>query len=237
MVNRLWQHHFGVGIVATPSDFGVMGDAADASANCSTGWRRSSWRAVGASKHMHRLMVLSAAYCQDSRVDPDDARCAKALEVDRDNHLLWHARRRRLEGEETARRDAGRLRRIEPAHVRRQRPAEAARPDQQLRLDARRAAGGPEPPVGLRLRQAEHALSAVRRLRPARHAQQLRPPGRHDDGAAGAVLLNGEFTLERARRLGADLAKQYPPTTPAWRRKRIGSPGAGRRPTTRLRWR
>src|SRR5262249_21345326 len=50
-------------------------------------------------KHMHRLMVLSSAYCQDSTVDLTDAAQARAHKVDPDNHLLWHARRQRLEGE------------------------------------------------------------------------------------------------------------------------------------------
>src|SRR5262249_58472484 len=50
-------------------------------------------------KHLHRLMVTSAAYCQSSAVDPRDAAHAGALAADRDNKLLWHARRRRLEGE------------------------------------------------------------------------------------------------------------------------------------------
>jgi hypothetical protein len=48
---------------------------------------------------MHRLMVTSAAYRQSSRVELDSPLHAKALELDGANRLLWHARRRRLEGE------------------------------------------------------------------------------------------------------------------------------------------
>jgi hypothetical protein len=98
MVNRLWQHHFGVGIVASSNDFGAQGDAP-------THPELLDWLAVEfvengwSLKHMHRLMVLSSAYCQDSRVDPKEERHAKALAADKDDHLLWHARRRRLEGE------------------------------------------------------------------------------------------------------------------------------------------
>ena len=76
MVNRLWQHHFGVGVIATPSDFGVMGDAPTHPELL--GWLAVEFVESGWSlKHMHRLMVLSAAYRQDSRVDPNDPRCAK----------------------------------------------------------------------------------------------------------------------------------------------------------------
>src|SRR5262249_10353739 len=98
LVNRLWQHHFGAGIIATPSDFGTMGDAAThpelldwlAVEFVEKGWRL---------KHLPRLLVMSAASRQDSRVDRDSPAHRRALAVDRDNHLLWHARRRRLEGE------------------------------------------------------------------------------------------------------------------------------------------
>jgi hypothetical protein len=103
MVNRLWQHHFGVGIVATPSDFGSQGDPP-------THPELLDWLAVEfvehgwGLKHLHRLMVTSAAYCQASLVDPHHPDHARALRIDPDNKLLWHARRRRLEGE--AMRDA-----------------------------------------------------------------------------------------------------------------------------------
>lgn len=61
MVNRIWQHHFGKGIVATPNDFGVMGEAPAypelldwlASEFMANGWKQ---------KPLHRLIVLSNAY-------------------------------------------------------------------------------------------------------------------------------------------------------------------------------
>jgi hypothetical protein len=94
MVNRLWQHHFGVGLVATSNDFGMQGDLPThpelldflAVEFMDRGWSL---------KEMHRLMVTSAAYCQDSQVDAANP----ALAADPGNKLLWHARRRRLEGE------------------------------------------------------------------------------------------------------------------------------------------
>jgi hypothetical protein len=94
MANRLWQHHFGVGIVATSSDFGAQGTKP-------THPELLDWLAVELAesgwdlKHLHRLMVTSATYQQDSAVDPKHP----GLAVDRENDLLWHARRRRLEGE------------------------------------------------------------------------------------------------------------------------------------------
>ena len=66
IVNRLWQHHFGRGIVATPSDFGVRGEPPShpelldwlASELVAGGWRL---------KPIHRLMVTSATYRQSSK--------------------------------------------------------------------------------------------------------------------------------------------------------------------------
>ncbi len=98
LVNRLWQHHFGQGIVATPSDFGNQGDPPIHPALLD--WLAVEFVEHGWSlKYLHRLMVTSAAYCQTSLVDPHDAGHARALAADPDNKLLWHARRRRLEGE------------------------------------------------------------------------------------------------------------------------------------------
>ena len=49
MVNRVWQHHFGEGLVRTVGDFGVRGRAADASRSCWSGSPTSSWRGAGGS--------------------------------------------------------------------------------------------------------------------------------------------------------------------------------------------
>jgi hypothetical protein len=98
MVNRSWQHHFGVGIVATPSDFGAQG--APPSHPELLDWLAVEFVESGYDlKHLHRLMVTSATYRQDSAVDPRDPMQGRGLAVDRGNSLLWHANRRRLEGE------------------------------------------------------------------------------------------------------------------------------------------
>jgi hypothetical protein len=90
MVNRLWQHHFGRGLVATPSDFGVQGEAPTHPELLD--WLAREFVARGWSlKEMHRLMVTSAAYRQVSNAKPRPA--------DPENRLLWRQNRRRLEGE------------------------------------------------------------------------------------------------------------------------------------------
>ena len=98
LVNRLWQHHFGRGIVATPNDFGAMGEAPSHPELLdwlTVEFVESGWRM----KAMHRLMVMSATYRQASTIDLDSQQHALALERDPANRLLWHASRRRLEGE------------------------------------------------------------------------------------------------------------------------------------------
>ncbi len=92
IVNRLWQHHFGEGLVATPSDFGKQGDPPSHSELLDYLAReliRGGWRL----KPIHRLIVTSATYRQTSDID-----AAKAG-VDPANRLLWRYNRRRLDGE------------------------------------------------------------------------------------------------------------------------------------------
>ncbi len=94
MVNRLWQHHFGRGIVATPNDFGLRGQAP-------THHELLDWLAMEfvkkdwSIKHMHRLMVLSNTYQQTSRLPSD----SKSRRADPDNRLFRSMTRQRLEGE------------------------------------------------------------------------------------------------------------------------------------------
>jgi hypothetical protein len=92
IVNRLWQHHMGRGIVASPSDFGSQGDRPThpelldwlASQLTGEGWRL---------KPLHKLIMTSAAYMQGSEFNE------RAAAADRDNKLLWRREPRRLEGE------------------------------------------------------------------------------------------------------------------------------------------
>jgi hypothetical protein len=91
-VNRLWQAHFGSGLVETPSDLGFNGgqpshpDLLD--------WLASEFVARKFSlKAMHRLIVTSAAYRQGSRLDPE------AMKKDAGDRLVWRKAPSRLEAE------------------------------------------------------------------------------------------------------------------------------------------
>jgi hypothetical protein len=92
MVNRIWQGHFGTGLVETASDFGRMGlppthpELLDWLA---AEFIRSGW----SMKHLHRLIVLSATYRQQSRIE------ANAQAKDADDRLLWRYPSLRLEAE------------------------------------------------------------------------------------------------------------------------------------------
>ena len=92
LVNRVWQYHFGQGLVETPSDFGVNG--ASPSHPELLDWLASEFIADGWSiKDLHRRILLSETYRQSNAIDPDSQR------IDNDCRLLWRFPSRRLEGE------------------------------------------------------------------------------------------------------------------------------------------
>jgi len=92
MVNRVWRHHFGTGIVDTPGDFGVMGSRPTHPELLD--WLTREFVRTGWSlKHLHRLIVTSSAYRQSSK-DREGARKA-----DPANRLLWRFQPQRLEAE------------------------------------------------------------------------------------------------------------------------------------------
>jgi hypothetical protein len=95
MVNRIWQYHFGRGIVATPNDFGRMGERPTHPELLD--YLANEFVASGYSvKHIHRLILSSNAYRQSSAVPEKSA----GLEKDPDNKLLSRFSRRRLDAEE-----------------------------------------------------------------------------------------------------------------------------------------
>ncbi|MEZ5302398.1 MAG: PSD1 and planctomycete cytochrome C domain-containing protein [Verrucomicrobiales bacterium] len=92
IANRVWQHHFGRGIVATPNDFGLQGEVPThpelldylAAKLIEGGWRL---------KPLHRAIMRSAVYRQSSAPDPGKAA------ADPENRWLWRFEPRRLEAE------------------------------------------------------------------------------------------------------------------------------------------
>jgi hypothetical protein len=98
MMNRVWQHHFGRGIVVTANDFGAMGAAP--THPLLLDWLAAEFVSQGWSlKAMHRLILKSAVYQQSSQVDLQLPAHAHAKKVDADNQYLWHFRRTRLQAE------------------------------------------------------------------------------------------------------------------------------------------
>jgi hypothetical protein len=98
-VNRLWQQHVGRGLVETPSDFGTR--AAPPSHPELLDWLAAELVGSGwSTKHVHRLIVSSAAYRQRSDAARDEATAARASEIDPGNRLLWRMNPRRLSFEE-----------------------------------------------------------------------------------------------------------------------------------------
>jgi hypothetical protein len=94
MVNRLWQHHFGDGLIRTPSDFGKNGDRPvnpELLDYLATQFVEKKWSL----KAMHKLMLVSNAY-QQSTEHPETKKFA---EIDPDNSLLWRMNWQRLEAE------------------------------------------------------------------------------------------------------------------------------------------
>jgi mono/diheme cytochrome c family protein len=90
IVNRVWQYHFGRGLVDTPNDFGKMGQLP-------THPELLDWLAIefrdggGSLKKLHKLIVMSATYRQVS-TGPHSA-------IDQNNAYLWRQNRRKLEAE------------------------------------------------------------------------------------------------------------------------------------------
>ena len=92
MVNRLWQHHFGEGIVGTSNDFGAQGERPThpellewlAAEFVKGGWKL---------KPLHKAMILTAVYQQSNDVMPEN------LKIDPENRFHWHHKPQRLEAE------------------------------------------------------------------------------------------------------------------------------------------
>jgi hypothetical protein len=92
LVNRVWMHHFGSALVATPSDFGLRSDPPthpELLDYLASRFMQGGWSV----KNLHRLIMLSGVYQQSSE---DNAACAK---IDPNNQFYWRMNRQRLEFE------------------------------------------------------------------------------------------------------------------------------------------
>lgn len=94
MVNRIWQSHFGAGLVKTPSDFGARGQTPthpELLDWLATRFMENGWSI----KHMHRLMMNSRVYQLDSKAD----NLSRTTAIDPENELHWRFSRHRLDAE------------------------------------------------------------------------------------------------------------------------------------------
>ena len=93
IVNRIWQYHFGQGIVTTPNDLGRMGQLPTHPELLD--WLAMEFRDQGQSfKQLHRLILLSSTYRQSSSYHDANS------EIDSSNQFLWRMNRRKLSAEE-----------------------------------------------------------------------------------------------------------------------------------------
>ncbi len=105
LVNRVWQNHFGRGLVGTPSNFGLLGERPthpELLDHLAAQFVASGWSI----KQLHREIMLSATYRMESRAESREARgnadaklstLDSRLSTDPDNRLLWRQNRRRLD--------------------------------------------------------------------------------------------------------------------------------------------
>ena len=185
-VNRVWQYHFGTGLVKTVNDFGTKGDRPShpelldwlASSFTSGGWRL---------KPMHRLIVLSHAYRQSDRSSPiHRGRNGRPGEPPA---LAFRSPPAHRRGD--PRRHARRLRPVEPQGRRPERhaagrPRHGPAPLQALAVEGRQRRGRARSALDLPDRQAQPSPSVPGCVRLAGPHDQLRPPRVEHPRASGA---------------------------------------------------
>ena len=202
LANRVWQHHFGRGLVATPNDFGAMGAEPSHPALLDFLARRlqaDGWRL----KPLHRLVMLSAAYRQSA-----DHR-AVAAAVDADARLLWRFPPRRLSAEEVRdavlsvagvlRHDGGgpgfRLYRYTQDNVATYFPLDRPGPETYRRAVYHQTARASRTDVLSDFDQPDCAFSSGRRTRTTTPLQAL-------------TMLNSAFTLDMAEAMATRLRSE-----------------------------
>ena len=197
LVNRVWQHHFGRGIVRTPSNFGVLGERPthpELLDYLASDFTKHGWSL----KRLHRLILLSATYRQTSEARPE------TLRTDPDNRLWGRANRRRLESEAIRDSLLAASGTLDPTLGGPALPADLASPRRTLYLRtvrSDRAGFGP-------LFDAANAASSVDQRTISTIAPQA------------LFLLNNPFVLDQARIVALRLTREAPGTNEAARIRR-----------------
>ncbi len=236
LVNRVWLHHFGRGLVGTPGDFGQLGERPTHPELLD--WLATELVVRGWSlKQLHRVMMNSTAYRQGAR------RSAAAEAADPDNHLLGRMNVRRLEAEiirDAALAVSGKLTRKlfgAPVPITEDDVGQVV-----VGVDTRDGAGRPTGKfVPLNEEEFRRSLYVtVRRSKPLGMLQTFDLPAMEPNCEAREIstvapqslaLMNGEFAVEQARYLaervvreaGADVRAQ---AARAWRLAYGAAPGA-----------
>ncbi len=186
IVNRVWQYHFGRGLVATASDFGRLGEKPTHPELLD--WLTADFLATGWHlKPLHKKILLSATYRQTARRAPD----AAASLIDPENKLLWRFQPRRLDAEEA--RDA----------------ALAASGE----LDAKVGGEGQDAKKPLRsiyTKKIRNTQDEILRSLDAPAGFSSTPKRDATTTATQSLLLfNGDWPIERARLMAARLTSEH----------------------------
>ncbi|MBK7998843.1 MAG: DUF1553 domain-containing protein [Verrucomicrobia bacterium] len=212
LVNRVWLHHFGRGLVNTPTDFGMMGERP--SHPDSLDWLASDFMQNGwQMKRLHKLIMTSTAYRQSS------ARNAKFDQRDPENRLYWRKPILRLDAEVI--RDSM-LAASGSLNTKMFGTPVPVRPDihGQIVVGEDKTQGDNKMPVDVALNGEEFRRSVyiqMRRSRPLAMLNSFDAPvmevnceKRQSSTVAtqSLTLMNSEFTLDQAARFASRLKKE-----------------------------
>lgn len=221
IVNRVWMHHFGKGLVATPGDFGFLGqrpshpELLDWLAD---EFVRSGWRL----KHLHQLIMTSTAYRQSSR------RETAGEAADPENQLLWRMNVRRLDAESLRDSTLAAGGDLNEKPFGPPVPVMADRVGQFVLGIENLDAGRPGAEIAMHGEEFRRSVYVqVRRSRPLAVLETfdwpaMAPNCTTRNASTGApqalMLMNGEFTLEQSQRLAERVAKETAEETEQIRR-------------------
>ena len=215
LVNRIWLHHFGRGLVNSPGDFGTHGEKPSHPELLD--WLANEFVKIGwSAKQMHKLIMTSATYRQAS------VRDARKERVDVENRLLWRMNVRRLEAEvlrDSLLAVSGKLNAKmfgEPIPIKEDEAGQVV-----VGIDTNDDAGRPSGKV-IPLNGEEYRRSLyiqVRRSKPVALLETFDVPAMEPNCTArnastvapqSLALMNGEFALEQARHFASRVEQEAP---------------------------